>query len=170
MKIILKNIDHVDIDKVVKWKSDPELSKQIMSQFKVINKTEALGWLDKNSADPNQRLNGIYGITNDNSNIFLGITRLMYIDFKSKNTEFGIYIGEKKFQGNGIGSKALNLTIRQAFDELGLFKIYLKVNSNNIKAINLYKKFGFITEGVLKEHYFEDNKFQDISYMSLFNK
>ena len=35
--------------------------------------------------------------------------------------------------------------------------INLEVRSSNIKAQNLYKKFGFIQEGIRKKYY-EDNK------------
>lgn len=168
MNIILKRISPSDADKIVKWKSDPELSKQIMSHYRAIDHEEALEWIEKNSSDTHQRLNGIY-FDNGETLELLGITRLMFIDFESKNAEFGIYIGDEKYQGKGIGSKALRLTIDQAFDFLYLKKIFLKVSGSNQSAIKLYQKFNFVIEGILKEHHFQNGVFEDIIYMALFN-
>lgn len=166
MELELKQIAISDAGKIAKWKSDPDLSVSIMSSSASISENEAQDWIKKNTSDPNQRLNGIY-----NSKTLVGITRLMFIDFETKIAEFGIYIGDTEYQGMGIGSKALQLTINQAFEQLNLQKIFLKVNETNTPAIRLYKKFNFHAEGTLKEHYFnvKTKTFEDIIYMALFN-
>lgn len=170
MKIELKQISNTDFAKILKWKSDPALSIQIMSKCIVLNEFETIQWIIKNSSDPNQKLNGIY-LTSNLKTELIGITRIMFINFESRIGELGIYLGENQYQGLGIGTNALSLTIKQAFEELKLNKLYLRVNSNNLKAINLYKKFNFQIEGILKKHYYNQdmNVFDDITYMSLFN-
>lgn len=170
MNIYLNKISEKDFSKIIKWKSDLVLASQIMSQFQIINKTEAIKWIITNSTDPNQRLNGIYTKTAEDRNDLIGMTRLMFIDFDAKIAEFGIYIGEESYQGKGIGKQALILTIDQAFENLKLNKIYLRVGSNNSRAINMYKKQGFTAEGIMKEHYLnlKSNKYEDVMYMALF--
>ncbi|WP_142826382.1 GNAT family N-acetyltransferase [Planococcus soli] len=64
-------------------------------------------------------------------------------------TEFGIAV-VKAFWDHGIGQNLLTESIRWA-DEVGISKISLKVLETNIKAINLYKKYGFEVEGILKK-------------------
>ena len=168
MSIVLKNIDLTDAPKIAAWKSDPLLSKKIMSAFKKTSIDEATVWITKNTADVNQKLNGIY-YTNDNSNCLIGITRLMFIDWKSKVAEFGIYIGDSDYTGKGLGATALDLTIDQAFVQLGLRKIFLRVAESNENALHLYLKKGFEIEGTLQEHIKVDQHFENLHIMSKFN-
>jgi RimJ/RimL family protein N-acetyltransferase len=60
-----------------------------------------------------------------------------------------IYIGVlKQFQGIGIGKKLMEIADFWGKKE-GLERLQLSVFSNNIKAIEFYKKLGFIEEGAL---------------------
>lgn len=169
MMVQLKNIDEADADLIAKWKSDPELSEILMSVFQQTTTEQAVHWITKNSSDPNQRLNGIY-LKRDTTEELIGITRLMFIDFESKNAEFGIYIGENAARGHGVGQQALNLTLKQGFMDLGLEKIYLRVSEKNISAVKVYEKAGFCVEGILKEHYFSKGAFENIIFMALFKE
>ena len=66
----------------------------------------------------------------------------------SHNVEFGICILQA-YWGYGIGRNLLNKTIEWA-DASQIKKITLKVLETNNKAIALYEKFGFQTEGILR--------------------
>ena len=168
MDITLDIIEINDADKIARWKSDPELANLLMSNFSMISLNEAKEWIVKNTNDKNQRLNGVYKYDNL-SKTLIGITRLMFIDFESGVAEFGTYIGDIENQGKGYGKLALEMTINQAFEELDLRKIFLRVNATNTGAFNLYKKMNFEIEGVLKKHFLNNkNEFEDIIYMSIF--
>jgi len=66
--------------------------------------------------------------------------------FKHK-AEFGICI-LKEYWGYGIG-KVLIENILRCIDAAGIKKIVLNVVETNSKAIELYKKYGFVEEGLL---------------------
>ena len=78
----------------------------------------------------------------DEKRIYLKIDDLGVINFKIfKNyVELGIHKNPNKQK---VGSKLLKTAIEYAFNELQAKKIILYVFENNIKAINLYRKFGF---------------------------
>jgi RimJ/RimL family protein N-acetyltransferase len=78
-------------------------------------------------------------------------------------------IGDKHFYGKGVGTESCQLVIDYAFSRLNIRKIILAVYSNNPSAIRLYEKLGFKTEGCLKDQIFENGKYHDKLYMSLFN-
>ena len=59
----------------------------------------------------------------------------------------------KSFRKNGIGTIMLNKLIELSKSEKEVTSITLEVNSNNIPAQNLYKKFGFRTVGIRKKYY-----------------
>lgn len=62
--------------------------------------------------------------------------------------EFGVCV-LKDYWGYGIGTNLLKESIAWA-DSNGITKITLNVLETNKKAVNLYKKYGFEIEGILK--------------------
>ncbi|WP_320130312.1 GNAT family protein [uncultured Sphaerochaeta sp.] len=61
--------------------------------------------------------------------------------------EIGISVA-KDFWGMGIGTKLLDALITWAKrQETGLSKLSLEVRQDNERALNLYRKFGFVEEG-----------------------
>ena len=57
--------------------------------------------------------------------------------------EYWGFIGEKKYWGKGIGKWMIDESIYYC-KKMDLKKVYLKVLKSNIRAMNLYKKKGFI--------------------------
>jgi RimJ/RimL family protein N-acetyltransferase len=98
----------------------------------------------------------------------IGDVGLVDIDRIDKNAFLVIMIGEDGYRGKGIGTKALDFITKYGFEKLGLHKISLQVNTDNIPAVKCYQKFGFIEEGRLKKHALIDGQFKDEIIMSLF--
>lgn len=97
----------------------------------------------------------------------LGFASSPFNRYKHKG-QFGISV-LKEFWGHSIGYKMLSLMIEWA-DRIGLIKITLQVDSNNERAIALYKKFGFEKEGLLKfDKYIGNGIFRDSIIMSRIN-
>ena len=72
------------------------------------------------------------------NNINLGVIDLTNIS--KNNAQLGIYTNTKL---KGKGTLLLNILIKYSFEILNLKKLTAYVYNNNIKAISLYKKFGF---------------------------
>ena len=60
--------------------------------------------------------------------------------------------------------------LKYAFDELGLNKVYLNVDAENIAACNLYEKIGFKCEGVFKEDMMHRDKMIDRKRYAILKK
>lgn len=73
----------------------------------------------------------------------------------------------KEYRGQGIGKMLLEKAITEARHR-GFIKIELEVFASNIPAINLYKKFGFKSEGRRIKTRFLDGNFDDLNLMALF--
>lgn len=164
------NLSKKDAIKISLWKSDKKLSELIMSNYSKTSIKDSEKWIVENSSDINQKLFGIYITNNIGKTKIIGISRLMFIDNKAKNCEFGVYIGDSQYRGLGIGKKATNLTFNFGFKNMMMNKIYLKVREDNIGAVELYKKLGFETEGILKDHFYQKGEFINILYMSIFKE
>jgi RimJ/RimL family protein N-acetyltransferase len=71
-------------------------------------------------------------------------------DLKHK-TEFGVTVHDD-YQNRGLGTILTNHMIDNA-RQMGLKKVYLRVVTENDRAIHVYKKCGFHIEGELKMEY-----------------
>lgn len=81
-------------------------------------------------------------------------------------SELAISIREK-FWGLGIGSINMEALIKYAKNSERLKLIYLEAISENKRAINLYKKFGFIEAGEIPALMQVDGRYFDVTMMYL---
>lgn len=73
----------------------------------------------------------------------VGCAWLEEIDPVKSSAKLGIYLGEARFRGRGLGQYSVNLILYKAFQELNMEKVFLRVREKNTRAINCYKKCGF---------------------------
>ncbi|MBD1940409.1 GNAT family protein [Microcoleus sp. FACHB-68] len=163
-QVCLKTLEAQDLEYIYKWKNDWELARQIKAYPLPIAISEIQEWLKKNHLDKNQIFLGIY--LKDYVSI-IGVVRLKYIDWISRNAELGLYIGEDKYRGRGLGKEALKLLLNYAFLEINLHKISLTVLDYNVNAIKLYESCGFTKEGVLREQFWVNGKYENVFLMGL---
>lgn len=78
-----------------------------------------------------------------------------------RRAEIGYNLKTDQFKKQGIMSEALKAIIDYGFNTMKLHRIEALVGSENIASLKLMDKFGFSKEGLLKEHYFIDDKFED---------
>lgn len=166
-KIILRPIKESDFECFYRWHLDREIRFQTaMHPFPVTERMEK-DWFEKAMNDiSNKRV--IFVIEEKTTNQAIGYFQLTEINFINRNAMLGIVIGEKEWQGKGLGREIMELGIQFGFSYLNLVKISLEVLTNNDKAINLYKSIGFVEEGVFKNHYFFKNHFNNMIRMSYF--
>ena len=65
-------------------------------------------------------------------------------------------------------AKAVLLVMDYAFTVLNLYKLYLVVDTENKKAIHVYKKLGFEVEGELKHEFFSNGEYRNALRMCTF--
>ncbi|MFU1797442.1 GNAT family N-acetyltransferase [Paenibacillus azoreducens] len=108
-----------------------------------------------------------YIMVEKGNEIPIGIVSLIGIDYKNRNAECIIDIGEKEYWGKGYGSEGLKLLLDYAFYEMNLHRVSLSVFSFNDRAIHLYTKIGFQQEGSSRQCLFRDGEWHDIIHMGL---
>ena len=57
--------------------------------------------------------------------------------------DLGILIGEPDDRGHGIGTTAIRIAERDAFESWGIGKVRLRVRASNSSAIGCYEQSGF---------------------------
>lgn len=73
------------------------------------------------------------------------------------------------FRGQGIGTALLRATLERA-RERGLTRVELTVRQDNRRAIALYRKFGFMFEGLKRNAFLVDGKYHDLRSMAVLFK
>lgn len=99
--------------------------------------------------------------------VHIGWIDLKNIDRINKHAELGIAIGNKAYWGRGYGQAAMYEMLKFGFNELGMNKIWLRVETDNEKAIKSYKRLGYVDEGILRQDRFRNGGYVDRIRMSI---
>jgi RimJ/RimL family protein N-acetyltransferase len=80
--------------------------------------------------------------------------------------EFGVSV-LKEYGGKGIGEELIKYLINWSKNSGIIRKINLKVRIDNTRGINLYRKLGFLEEGIVKRDFLINDQFYDCLLMGL---
>lgn len=67
----------------------------------------------------------------------------------------------------GIATETLHRTLEFAFFGLNIFRLEANIMPENLRSIALFKKLGFLQEGISRGYFFTDGKWQDHLRFSL---
>jgi len=159
-KITLGEVDPENIEQLRMWRNDPSMRK-FFREWKDISKDKQQQWYEErgNNTNPSH----IY-FQIKSKNKLIGCCGLHYIDWRIRSVEFSIFLGVDR--GQGKGKEALVLMCDYAFKEVGVHKVWCEVYDNN-PSVNLYKKVGFVEEGVLRDNYYHEGKYGNSIIMSV---
>lgn len=73
------------------------------------------------------------------------------------------------YRGRGLGLRLINAALAQA-RKIGFVRIELSVHSDNARAISLYEKVGFVTEGVQRDAVKIDEQYLDTIMMAIVDR
>lgn len=74
---------------------------------------------------------------------------------------------EKASWDKGYGTEALEALVDALFQKLNLHRIWLRVRSENARAIRCYEKVGFVKEGTLRDDHYHGGKWRSSDIMSV---
>ena len=81
----------------------------------------------------------------------IGRCLLFNIDQVNRHAMLGIFIGEKRYWGQGFGQEAVALLLDYGFSLLNLNSVMLGTMAFNERAINCYRRVGFKEIGRRRE-------------------
>lgn len=155
MVVTIRKFQRTDIPKKVEWINNPENNQFLHYDLPLtVEKTEK--WFASHESDNNR-----YDAVIEADGIPVGTIGLLSIDRKNSKAEYYIAMGETEYKGKGIAKEASRLILAYGFEKLGLNRIYLFTETENIKAQRLFEKVGFIREGILKQDVFSHGQFVD---------
>jgi RimJ/RimL family protein N-acetyltransferase len=145
---------------IARWLSDPDVARNLgLRSEPTLDKTLAF------IAASNTETTCARAIMLDGEHV--GNVVLDHIDRHVGKARLHIYIGEPGARGKGVGQLAVSLAVRLAFDELGLYKVWLTVHVTNHAAIRAYETAGFVIEGTHRGEFLLDGERVDELYMGV---
>lgn len=159
-RIRLRAMEREDLPQFVNWLNDPDV-RQGLAAFLPLSMVREELWFEETLKHPVEQqplsmeanINAIWKL--------IGSIGFHDIDWVSRKAEIGIMIGEKSLWNKGYGTEAMRLMLQHGFETLNLHRVYLKVFSNNPRAVRSYEKAGFVLEGKLREAHFVDGSYTD---------
>lgn len=114
----------------------------------------------------------VQSVNNDTSILFgafiketgrpIGNVRLFDIHPVHHRAELSLLFYDKSEWGKGFATEAVETVVKYAFDILKLHRITADHYANNTASSKMFKKVGFVEEGVFKDHFnIGENKYVD---------
>jgi len=161
----LRALTITDLPLTIKWHNQRDIIEMYAGHPFPVNEEMERKWYEKilTSNFPVT----VFGIELIENNKLIGLTILRDINLINRSAETAIYIGDQNERSKGYSKEALTLTLNFAFNNLGLHRVFLSVREDNVAAIGLYEKMGFIREGILRDSIYKDGKYISLIIMSI---
>lgn len=160
--MIIRKINKEDLMTRVEWMNNPRIYQSMHFNLPITIE-DTLKWYRKNFSD-NSRVDVAFADSHENLVAMGGLT---HIDWTVKKAELYIFINPE-IHGKGFGTYSTALLCNYGFSELGLNKIYLYTNEDNLAARVVYERIGFQLEGHLRHEIITANgDFQDRLYYGI---
>lgn len=157
-KVTLRAMTRNDMPLICDMFNDPEIENLVVGWAFPISLEQQNKWFDNHMNDTDN-FRFIIETEEDGA---VGIATLSDIDWKNRRASHGIKIGNTQKRTKGIGTDAVMAIMRYAFDELQLHRLDGSWFPDNIPSQNMYKKCGWVEEGVRKDYIFKQGKYRDL--------
>jgi RimJ/RimL family protein N-acetyltransferase len=165
-RIRLRAIERSDLAQFVRWLNDSDV-RAGLDIFLPFSLDEEERWYERMLETPADEHPLAIEARDGDAWRSIGDCGFHSIDWRSRSAETGIVIGDKNYWNQGYGTDAMQLLLKHGFDTLNLNRIYLRVFSNNARAIRCYEKAGFVQEGRFRQAHYQDGEYQDVLVMSV---
>lgn len=160
LHVALRPVTRDDLDLLASHRNHPETWMNLTSPLPIYPDRQE-EWLASLS-DKNMYFIGF----STNSRVDVALLRLTDIDWQNRTAAAGVDVF-REFRGKHYATPMMHLLCRYAFQELNLERLWLLVLEGNERAINVYKKVGFVEEGRMRKHIFRNGKRHDYILMGL---
>ena len=141
-----------------RWFADMEVTRYLLNRHPPTERQEN-DFLEQAAEDPSRVL---WAITLRDTGALIGATVLEKIDWRSRDAESGLMIGDKTLWRRGHASEAMRLRTEYAFLELDLRKVWTGVWMPNQGSRRALEKAGYRQCGLMRRHAYVDGQWVDV--------
>jgi RimJ/RimL family protein N-acetyltransferase len=167
-KLSLRALEKDDLIQLKDWRNNENFRK-FFREYRELSMDNQLAWFENYVIKDNRTL--MFGIVENKNNLLIGVNGLCYIDWINRNADLSLYIGFDDIYIDtyidGYAWQSLDLLFEYGFNRLNLHKVWTEIYSFDEKKHDLYEKYGFHRDAVLRDNYFYDGKYQDSHIYSI---
>jgi RimJ/RimL family protein N-acetyltransferase len=165
-RVMLCAIEEAHLPVIAGWRSDGA-SYPYFHEFRPISLADQAAWFGAQRARSGELNFAVTTLVGE----LVGTISLIGIDGRNRRAELGrVLVGESRQRREGFGKEMTYLALAYAFDHLNVQKVHCEVIAENSPARQLYDKFGFKEEGVLRHHVFKAGRYSDVALLALFEQ
>jgi RimJ/RimL family protein N-acetyltransferase len=162
--VTLRPLAETDVDSILTWVNRPEVVGNLAAfSGAPLTREQELDWIRRTLASKDR----VWSVVATDDGRYLGQVGIHQIHARSRVGRLGVVIASRAEMGKGFGSAAVRAVLDRAFGELGLHKLWLMVFRSNDRGQRLYRRLGFVEEGILREEYFHEGGWHDMVRMSM---
>lgn len=162
-KVVLTEIRPADRDVLFCWINNAE-TVRLNAPYRPVDWTSHNAWWE-GLGTASSRVT--FAIREQVDSKIIGTVQLTDIHAVHRSAELIIRIGEEANRGKGFGTEAVRLAVAFAFDDLNLVRVWLRVFSNNRRAIKAYQNAGMSPEGTLKKAAYINGEWLDVAVLAV---
>lgn len=147
MEYIFENFSKPEIKRLLGHRSESEYLKEESKHkngYSSYNRRFMLFLLNDKASD---RIIGRCGIHNWNS--------------EHRRAEIGYAMDDEDYKRRGLMSEAVDAIIEYGFTKMNLNRIDALIGVRNVPSIRIVEKYNFVKEGILREHTFATDAYED---------
>ncbi len=161
--ISLRSIQAEDKETLFYWRNLPEVAKYMYTDH-VITIEEHERWFAGIASDSSREY---WIITLDEEAV--GLVNIYGLDSHNRRCYWAFYLASPKVRGRGVGSFVEFTILNYVFDTLGLSKLCCEVLGFNEPVVSMHKSFGFVQEGIYRQHILKSGEFMDVVALAILN-
>jgi len=140
------------------WLNDQSVNQYLESRYKTHSLEDIQSYIQALIGNTQEIL---MAICLKGSDKHIGNIKLGPINSMHRFADIGLLIGDKHAWGKGYGAEAIELISHFAFADLDVNKLQAGCYEDNIGSVKAFEKVGFKREGLLKNKWFCNGRFQD---------
>lgn len=78
-----------------------------------------------------------------------------------RRAEVGYVMEDERYKRKGLMTEAFGAVIEYGFTQLGLNRMEALVGTGNIPSLKLMEKYNFVREGLLRQHHYAADRYED---------
>jgi RimJ/RimL family protein N-acetyltransferase len=153
LSLFVEYFQHLD---VVQWTN--------MTFAPTLQKEE--DWWQKSGSDMDSV---VWGIVPDGSDIVVGVTSLHGIQHQALSCTSGIIIGDKKWWGKGVASRAHLIRTWYAASQLNRYSIQTSVRAPNCASLKALQRVGYALTGKYLRNCYRNGSYYDTFVLTWIN-
>ena len=163
--VSLHAIERDDLLKFRDWRNNPDFRKYFR-EYRELNMRHQEIWFEEKVVKDNTTL--MFSIKRNSDGELLGCCGFVYINWVHRHADLSLYIGHNNvYIDDELALDTCDTLLMYGFHELSLNKVWTEIYEFDNKKLDLYNKFKFNQDGLLRENYWYNNRWWDSRILSI---